>query len=173
MPTTRKVSKATEKNFAMLIPKDALELKQRNINAIISSTPNEELHEKYTQMAGIFKMVDTATRVAFKKRLIKLKNKIIKTATGKITYHERSNYSFEEDKIKLFMKKHKIPVSKMYNVEHSVVTRNKKILRELVSKGILTKVHTLDKEKFSALAEVHPTLLNYVEDNFTTYIKGL
>ena len=169
----RTVSKASEKNFALILSPSAIELTAKNIHSIINATPNNELHEKYTQMAGLFKMVDGVVKEVFRKRIAKLKDKFIETGLGKISYHERANYSFDEEKILGFIKKNKLKKSLLYDESYSLVTQNKKILDELVSKGIATKVFSLNKEKFQLVAEKYPELLDFVDNEPTPYLKGL
>jgi len=165
----------TVKNLAVLLPKEQLEISKSDLTKVVKATESNELHINYTKVKGFMDLFISIVKEEFIKRSKKLKKKgeRLTTDVGVISYAERHNYVFDSEAIAKFIKKHKIPEDSVYDYGYKLVTKNAKILSSLKDKGIITMEEKISAKKIEKLAEKYPSILKYVKDDVTEYVRGL
>jgi len=175
MATAKETALVAIKRLRKIIPKATLEVKQKEVFDIVKKTPDNELHTTFIKAKGFFKIFEGATKEAFVERAKKAKEKSekIETDVGVITFVSRSNFSFDEKGIDKFLKGKNLNEELVYDYSYTVNTKDARVLANLLDKGHVIVKKKLSIVKINDLAETYPSVLNYVEDEPTEFVKGL
>ncbi len=147
-----------------------LQVKEKEIRAVVKATDSNSLHIAYTNLSSFLALFTSQVKKEFLKRA---KKKSIQTDIGKITVCERANYEYDEKEIEKLVTKRNIDPNDVYDITYEVITKDYRKLAKLESEGVIAKSLKINPNKIEALSVKYPSILNYVRNNPTIYVKGL
>jgi hypothetical protein len=158
------------------VPPEMLEAKKKEITALVKDSDSETLHTTFTKMRGFFALFEEAVKEAFVSRAKEAKKteEYVETSVGRITLNTRHNYTYDEDKVRAFLKRHRISEDRLYDSSFTIEAKDPKILAKLIDQGVISKkMGKIRAADYEELARQFPELLEFVTDNPTEYVKGL
>lgn len=162
------------------IPHDIIQLTKEKVVSIVKQTETNLLHEKYNTLMSFVDMFVDSVKEEIKSRLKSIFDntgeKSIQTDIGKILLINRTDYKLNDEqseKLINYMKANSIPIETVFDVEYKIVTKNQKIINQLLDKGYVTKTHKLNKDLLKIALEKNPEIKSFIDIKEIEYIKGL
>lgn len=161
--------------LAKIIPIEQFELTKKQISEVVKSSETEELHVTYKKMKGFLDIFEKELKASFLERAKTAKENggRLSTSVGDLIPVEKSNWTFNTEKILKFAEDNGIADGEIFDVQYEIVTKNPKILDDLLKKGIITKIYKTSVGRWNAITRTFPKLLKFAENKPTEYIKGL
>lgn len=159
-----------------IIPKEQLEVTEKEITAVVKATDTNELHIAYNKINSFVSFFSSAAKneiISRIKKTLKKNGNKVETEIGEISLVERANFEYDEDKLLKFLRKKKLEPDSLFSVDWEIVTKNLKVLNELEWKGLIQKKYKLNSTKAENLVIKYPELVELIHNNPTYYLKNL
>lgn len=161
--------------FKVTIPEEWLEKTKEDITAAVKASTIEDLVDKYDQLVGFASIFQEVAKEEITNRAKVANNQTLLVNGKKIIYQERCTYDTDDEKIMKFLEKDATDPLLVFDESYAVVTQNKKILKQLIDKGIVIRTYKFSSTKAKVFIEkIDAKLKKFIKIAKTTgYVKGL